>query len=234
MDILQGIGLLALAAVAYFIYENYSKSQLINPEEESLFRLHSDAYSDLSDDFRSGRIDRGNFERRKREILNNPGEKRKVALSFERQNEDELERKEELKKMRIVGYKYDEFIFKIFNDNHELTWSELEDGVQKTFNLEILDLEAIREYHEDDLATPSEEMLYIWLDNKLIEICDWSKWSEKNPWNIEHFKVGNTLRYKHLQINDYDITYDVWLEDQNITLKHNKYYDVLMAENSNN
>jgi hypothetical protein len=145
MDILQGVGLLALVAVAYFIYENYSESQLISPEEERLFRLYSDAYIDLSDDFRSERIDRSTFEKRKREILNNRGEKRKVAQRVEKQNEDELERKGMLKATRIFGYKYDESIFSIFNDKEELTWNELLDGIEKTFNLPSLGRKAREE-----------------------------------------------------------------------------------------
>jgi hypothetical protein len=230
MDILQGIGIIALVIAAYFIYENYSRSQYISPEQDDWLHRYSDAYRELSIEFRAGSIDRGTFEKKKRQILNNPVESRKMVERVEKQNAADLERKEENNRMRIVGYKYDEFIFKIFNDNHELTWAELEDGVQKTFNLEILDREAIREYYEDDMLTPAQEMLNIWFDNKLIEVCDWSKWSEQNRFNLEHCKVGSVLRDKYYKINDYDLTYDEWLKDKDITLKHNKYYDYYLIQ----
>jgi len=230
-SMLQGLGILAILFIAYIIYENYSRSQHISPAQEDLLRRHSDAYSDLSADFRAGRIDRSTFEKRKIQILNSPEDNRKVAKRVERQNEDELERIEEKNKKRIVGYKYDEFIFKIFNDKHELTWAELEDGAQKTFNLEILDLEAIREYQEDDMPTPAQEILNIWFDNNLIELCKWSEWSEQNRFSLEHYKVGRVLRDKYYKINDYDITYDEWLEEREITLKHNKYYDYFLLQN---
>jgi hypothetical protein len=231
MDILSGIGILALIVVAYLIYENYSRSQHISPAQEDLLRRYSDAYSDLSVDFRAGRIDRSTYEKKKIQILNSPEESRKIAKSVEKQNAYELERIEEKNKMRIVGYKYDEFIFKIFNDKHELSWTELEDSVEKTFNFEILDAEARNEYYEEDMATPAQELLNIWLDNKLIEICKWSEWSEKNHFNLEHCKVGSVLRDKYYKINDYDIIYDEWLEEREITLKHNKYYDYYLQQN---
>lgn len=228
---LESIGIIALIVVAYLIYENYSRSQYISPAQEDLLRSYSDAYSDLSVDFRAGRIDRGTFEKRKIQILNSPEESRKIAKNVEKHNAYELERIEEKNKMRIVGYKYDEFIFKIFNDKHELSWTELENSVTKTFNLEILDAEARSEYQMEDMPTPAQEILNIWLDNKLIEICNWSEWSEKNPFNLEHCKVGSVLRDKYYKINDYDITYDEWLEEREITLKHNKYYDYNLLQN---
>jgi len=231
MNILQDIGILALIVVAYLIYENYSRSQHISPAQEELLRRNSDAYSDLSVDFRAGKIDRGTFEKKKRQILNSPEEGRKIAKSVEKQNVYELKRIEEKNKMRIVGYKYDEFIFKIFNDKHELSWMELENSVEKTFNLEILDAKARNEYYEEDMPTPAQEILNIWLDNKLIEICKWSEWSEQNHFNLEHCKVGSVLKDKYYKINDYDITYDEWLEEREITLKHNKYYDYSVLQN---
>jgi hypothetical protein len=229
MDILQGVGLLALVAVAYFIYENYSKSQLINPEEERLFRIHSDAYRDLSDDFRSQRMDRGTFEKRKREVLSNPEEKRKVAQRAQRQHEGELERKEELNRMRIVGYKYEEFIFKIFNNSHERSWGELLAGIRETFNIPSLNASEREEYYIHELISEDERILNIWFDNMLLEECDWSDWSRKNLGSQNHFKVGPVLKDRFYKINDYDITYDDWLGSKNITLKHCEAYDYYMS-----
>jgi hypothetical protein len=229
---LESIGIIALVIAAYFVYENYSRSQYISPEQDDWLHRYSDAYRELSVEFRAGSIDRGTFEKKKRQILNSPVESRKMVERAEKQNAADLLRKEENNRMRIVGYKYDEFIFKIFNDSHELSWGELEYGVEKTFNLEILDEEAIREYIEDDMPTPAQEIIEIWLDNKLIEVCDWSMWSEQNRFNLEHCKVGSVLRDKRYKINDYDITYDEWLEEKGITLKHNKFYDYYLLQKS--
>jgi hypothetical protein len=228
---LESIGILALIIAVYFIYENHSQNQDIDREEERVFLNNSEVYRALKRDFQSGKINQYEFEKQKKEILNNNDERKKVAQMIKERATDELERKEEFKRMRIVGYKYDEFIFKIFNDCHELTWDELLNGVQKSFNLPTLDWKARDEYHKDEMPAPDEEIVNIWLDNKLVEIYDWSLLIEQNRFNIEYFKIGEILRYKHHKINTYDITYDEWLEDRNITLKHNKYYDLYLMQN---
>jgi hypothetical protein len=52
----------------------------------------------------------------------------------------------------------------------------------------MTDAEARSRYQMEDMPTPAQEILNIWLDNKLIEICKWSEWSEKKSFNLEHCK----------------------------------------------
>lgn len=239
---IEGIVFIVVCVVAVFLNVQYNAAQEEKQYNRRKIKSNSANYSKLVNEYKTS-VEKGNpimspseFEKKKEEILDSREEKAKIIKQIKEEEEEELEKKEDNKRKRIVGYKYDEFIFKIFNDNHELRWDELLDGVHNTFNLPRLDLEPEDQYNMDidGIRSPAEEILDIWFENSLIEICSWSRPSEKNPWNRENFKVGGILRYKHHKINDYDITYDVWLEDRKITLKHNKWYDLYMEEKSLN
>jgi hypothetical protein len=233
---LESIGIIALIVAAYHILVRYAQNQKDNKEERRIMKDKSRTYRDLKysyeESIKIGKpiMSLSEFEKKKEEVLNSREEREKVVKKIKKEEQEKLKIAENFKRMRIVGYKYDEFIFNIFNDKEELTWNELLDGVQKTFNLPRLNFEDRSEYNVAEILAPDEEIINIWLDNSLIEICDWSLWSEKNPMNTEHFKVGKILIFEHLQINDYDITYGVWLKDRNITLKHSKYYELYMAK----
>ena len=198
---LESIGFLTVVGVVIYFLINNTDSNAQKKRIEGELIENSYACQSLIREFNkchsNGKPLMSNELLRKklREIIKDPQEKQRITENI-LNKKTQIKKDEEERLRRIkVGYKYDEQIFEIFDNNRELSKTELMQSIKEKFRFNNLE--------------ESENLFEIWSKNWLISTC---------LWNRANWEIGSTLDRSYDRSTG-DITYDVWLKERNIILK---------------
>ncbi len=136
------------------------------------------------------------LEKKISEILKDKDEKIVIAENICSKEKRALEIEQNKRNKRKIGYKYQDYIFYIFDDNRELSRVELLDGIAEQLKITSIG---------EDI-----KILEIWQFNNLINKCHW---------NENKYEIGDVLTDDYYKIDVEDITWKDWLKNKNIQLK---------------
>lgn len=199
---LESIGGLTIVALAVFLFFNYLEVKDYKEKEKQQIIKHSWAckifISDYERSVKKGKpiMTESQFKKSLNKILKDKRVLLEVEKSIKLNEEEELRRSNLKRKWRKIGYKYEENIFRIFNNNRELSKDALLFGA--AVECKISDLGEV------------QELLKFWGENRLIQSCFWNK---------AVFEIGDVLTSKYYKIDDEDLIWEEWLNLNNIELK---------------
>ena len=203
MEIVEGIGWLAIVCVLGFWFIGHiTKKDNANREVDEISK-YSDKCIALRKSYASGNMSHADLQQKLRETLKEPDERRIVMNRIQELKNKDIEREQEIRNQRKIGYKYEEEIFEIFDTKRKLPNEELVVGIQAKFNLS-----------SDD----ARKLLDVWYYNELIKKC----YDKKQYW-----EVGRILNSSRHNIDDDDLTREKWLAQNGKTLEpeSNEYLD---------
>ena len=199
-NMLEAIGLISIIAVLFFLLNQYHENNNDIKQKRNKLIKNSSNCDKLIYDYEKSLIkgnpimSRQELDKKIDDILK--VEKEDILERIKNKEKEEIEKKRILRENRKVGYKYELEKIKIFNNNKELSESQLKEGIKKQMN--VLDLDKI------------EEIINIWRDNGLVSECEW---------NVSKFKIGSILIYDFYKIDQDDITWYEWIKKNRIELK---------------
>lgn len=214
-EFLEAIGAISLILLGLYFFMQNDLQKAQRDKKISEFAKYSWTAKILIRDYYKS-VNNGNpimskneYNKTLNKILNNPLEIKLVNESIQKNIESESRIKEENRIKRKVGYKYDVEIFEIFDLNRELSLAEI---------LKKMECELNKNENQ------SNEILNIWIKNKLITKC---------PWDNNLYEVGDVLIDDYFKLDENDITRKRWLEINNKTLNSEsleslKYFDNLL------
>lgn len=123
-------------------------------------------------------------------------EKDAIRRRIAEEENQKLKYQTELRIKRKLGYRFENFIFSIFNDNRELDKQSIIEGICIEMNIRSIE--------------ESEELFKKWIENELISLCEWNK---------NKYEIGIILTSRMYKLHSEDIVWKEWREKNNITLK---------------
>ena len=199
---LESIGLLTIIFVVVLLIANYNHGKENETKKNQIIYRDSPTISNFRNEYaisvkaEKPIMSEKEFNRKIELMVNSKEEKDKYFQRIKDKEQNEIEGQQRLRDNRKVGYKYEQEIFEIFNDNRELSKQELEVGIKQHFKV-----------HRD---IEIEELMSIWEENLLIKECFWNK---------SKYQIGDILKEDYLKIDKSDLTWKDWLAKNNITLK---------------
>ena len=199
---LESIGVLAIVVLGFFLFMNYIENKDVNDRKRQNMIKNSWKCGSLIREYNKS-LEDGNskmtydqLQKKIDEILKNKEDRDEILETIKRKEDNEIERAIENRNKRKVGYKYEEEIFKIFNDNTELSKEDLIIGVRNQFKI-----------HDSDGIM---NLLEVFESNSLIELCFWNK---------NNYEIGYILKYELYKIDNEDLIWSEWIKKNNIKLK---------------
>ena len=132
--------------------------------------------------------------------LNTPEAKEEIQKSIDSELNYKKEHELYINENKKIKYKYEDEIYNIFYNQHELNKDNLIGNIKTTFKIENIE--------------EVEKILELWLKHQLIEICIWNK----NNYTIG-FTLTNNL-YNPIE----DLNWKRWLKKNEIQLIYSKEF----------
>lgn len=203
---LESIGFLSIIFILLLLFTKHLESKEVKKREDEEKIKNSYACQDLiikhNESIRDGKptLTNSKLNKKLQKTINDPKEKELIKERihqnniYNKQRLDEDKRFQE-KRLRIA-YKYFEEIFEIFNDNRELSKTELLESINIKFK--CINMEE------------TEKIFKIWNENWLITNCNWNKLN---------WEISDVLNPRFREFAFGDVSYNQWLKDNNIILK---------------
>lgn len=197
---MESIGWLAIIGLSIFLYLKYlDKKSRIEREKDELIPYSTKCKEILREhhsNISGKKLNSYNLNKILYRVLDDPKELKEAQDNYylEKKRFDDLILINRNK--RKVGYKYDEVIFEIFDDNFEISNQDIRSGIKTKYNKD-----------EDEI----DKLLRIWEENNLVNIC---------IWNQNNWQIGDTLTSPYMKIDEGDLTREKWLKIHNKVLKN--------------
>ncbi|MCK4665013.1 MAG: hypothetical protein KAT68_19240 [Bacteroidales bacterium] len=205
MGFMESIGMIAILFTGVYLLLRYLDYKVKSNDVITELEKNNDKCQDLIRRYNrsviagSPNMSFRELKKQLRKILRDPKEKQASIENIKRNQENKEKFNQKLRDNRKIGYKYEIEIFEIFDINRELTKKQLLLGIQSKLNVN---------------SVKAEELLEIWNENSLIEIC---------PWNPKMFEVGIVLNSEQLNLDKNDLTRKKWLNQHKKTLKRQSH-----------
>lgn len=189
MSLLHSIGFLTVIAVLVCLIIYYAEwMQETDRKFKELCKYNDKCRKLTSDQFiPKKKLEYSELKKRMKQILKDPEEVENALenIAKEKENDQIIEQKK--RDRRKIAYKYEEELFEIFGNRHEITVNELFEGIKSKFRL-------------------NQEETY--------ELINYLNANRILSSGTTIFTLGPALTYEALCIDENDMSFDKWLELQ--------------------